>query len=317
MPPWIPGSASCTPTRHTAPNSPGLETRVVEHSYATLKTAVDNAWDAWRALGRDEKLVGVGLDVINNEVDVHVESADLERALEAERALSGALGVPVEMSGGEAVQTTACGSRESCTGPMKAGIVIHEDSLTGPRCTMAFHVRYGSDEQFVTAEHCGTGGAGGTQDRWFHQGLPDFGHVEQENELRQNGFDRQRVQLRDAQASTRIYGLSSVVGNWTWPMVGSAAGVSAGRSDRVVWNVVRNDYYTYGIDGVTVRGARMDSTPGGAAGDSGSPVFHLMFARAYAVGTGSGTVTINGVVYDVFARFGDAAAEWGITPVSE
>lgn len=60
----------------------------------------------------------------------------------------------------------------------------------------------------------------------------------------------------------------------------------------------------------------MDSTPGGSAGDSGSPSFHPLFQRAYALATGNGTIVLNGVTYDVFARFGDAAAEWGTTPVS-
>ena len=60
----------------------------------------------------------------------------------------------------------------------------------------------------------------------------------------------------------------------------------------------------------------MDSTPGGVAGDSGSPVFHSINQRVYAIGVGSGTIVLGGVTYDVFGRFGDANAAWGISTVS-
>jgi hypothetical protein len=125
-------------------DTPGIEIRQVKHSYTLLKAAVDRTWDVWPEMGRDEELVAVGLDVMNNEIDVYLSSVDLDVVEAVEADLSAAIGVPVDVDTGEPITTSACTNRENCASPMKAGIVIHKGSTTGSKCTMAFHVRYGT-----------------------------------------------------------------------------------------------------------------------------------------------------------------------------
>ena len=176
---------------------------------------------------------------------------------------------------------------------------------------MAFHVRYGSDEQFVTAGHCGWGHM---NLNWYHTGL-NYAMVPQSNAMYYGGFDMMRVNLLDSQASSSIYGESYPVKGWWWPVDWMYDYVSAGYSDRIVRNVVTSTYVSWHSDtcGCWVHGAQSTSTPGGSPGDSGSPVYAWNGSSGnYALGVA--VTNIGG--YDQFALIGDAINYWGITLVT-
>ena len=99
-------------------------------------------------------------------------------------------------------------------------------------------------------------------------------------------------------------------------MVGSVVWVSAGASNRVVYNAVIDDYFTYpnASCGCTAKGFKTSQTAGGAAGDSGSPTYvkDPPSLQAFAVGIG-----VEGRAgYDIVARVGDAVQQWNLTIVT-
>ncbi|HEX2766720.1 MAG TPA: hypothetical protein VHR55_08825 [Candidatus Limnocylindria bacterium] len=288
-----------------------FDVKQVPHSYSALQSAIATTWQRWEESVEGGQPIAIALNTIANGIDIYVGWVDLAAVANAVDDIERMAGVPVQVLGSDPVSETACNDREHCTSPERAGIVIHRGSPTSTaKCTMAFHVRYGSDEQFVTAGHCGYG----SSQSWYHQGLPSYAMAPRASLLFGGGIDMRRINLLDSQASAIIYPNTYPVGGWRWPLVGENVFVSAGVSDRVVENIVQDDYLTWTSPscGCVVSGAKMTSTPGGASGDSGSPVFIIGLNKTYAIGTGSGTLGSS----DIFARMGDAVNRWGITLVT-
>lgn len=302
--------------RALAPSDPGIERVLASHTYEELVTAADSALSLWPTItGHDA--VGVSVSTQNNGLDVHVLWEDLPAASEAVDEAEGILGVRVHALGSDPLRELTCSDRDHCTNPMKAGNLIRKGNVNGSKCTMGFHVvRGGSNEQFLTAGHCGYPGLS----QWYHQG---YGYV---GSSVANGltistspkFDILRVEMPDSQASPVIFGdnVYLAFSGWEWPMVGSVVWVSAGSSDRVVHNAVIDDYFTYtnASCGCTAKGFKTSQTSGGAPGDSGSPTYvkDPPSLQAFAVGIG-----VEGQAgYDIAARVGDAVQQWDLTIVT-
>lgn len=196
---------------------------------------------------------------------------------------------------------------------MKAGNVVRKGSVNGSKCTMAFHVQLGSNEQFLMAGHCGWT----APNSWYHQGYgSSYVGLVQANGLKILGspkFDIMRVEMPDTQASQAIYGDPGPVVGWEWPLVGEIVTVSAGASNRIVYNGVIDDYLTYtnGSCGCAAKGFKTSQTSGGAPGDSGSPTYvdDPPSLYRYAVGLG----VVGGSGFDIAARVGDALNYWGLS----
>jgi hypothetical protein len=283
----------------------GIDIDVVPHSYAELQGAVDSTVANWSAIAPNSHLYAVALDTKDNGIDIYVPWDEV--AVARTRGLEKSVGVPVRVFGSDPPKELNCPDRDHCTYPEKAGIRIHR---SGAGCTMAFHVRYGADEQFVTAGHCGYGHMNLS---WYHTGL-NYAMVPQSNAM-YGGIDIMRVNLLDSQASSRIYGESAPVKGWWWPVDWMYDYVSAGYSDRIVRNVITSTYVSWysGTCGCWVHGAQSTSTPGGSGGDSGSPVYAWDGSSGnYALGVAD--ANIGG--YDQFALIGDAISYWGITLVT-
>jgi len=129
-------------------------------------------------------------------------------------------------------------------------------------------------------------------------------------------FDIMRVEMPDVQASNRIYGDAGTINGWEWPLVGSIVKVSAGVSNRIVFNGVIDDYITYTDSkcGCAAKGTKTSQTLGGMPGDSGSPTYveDPPSLSRYAVGLG----VVGASGYDIVARIGDALQYWGLTLVT-
>ena len=293
------------------PPIPGIEFVVVAHSYAQLVAAADAALAGWKDVA-GHSAIAVSVSTMNNGLDVHVAWEDVTSAQGAIAAAEDAFGVPVHILGSDALQELACTDRDHCTTPMKAGNRVRKGSSVGTLCTMAFHIRIGTNEQFLMAGHCGYSGS----NYWYHQGYGSaFLGSEQANGLTIGAspkFDIMRVEMPDAQASPKVYGVPNQIVGWQWPLNGQAVTVSAGVSDRVITNWVIDDYITYtnGNCGCSAKGTKTTQTSGGSPGDSGSPTFATdpPSLNAYAVGLG----VVGGSGYDIVARIGDAIQWWGL-----
>lgn len=291
-----------------------IEVRYVPHSYLELQAAIDALWAASpRVLGVAQP-VAIGLNTIANSLDVYVEAADAAAARSSTEAVQDLLGVPVSIIESPPVQEFACTDRDHCTSPMKAGNRVREGGVSGPVCTMAFHIRMGTDEQFLTAGHCTWDGPR----TWYHQGLGVPVGDRISNGMVAAGIDMARVQMPDAQASASIYGTTSLpyfpVYGMEWPVVGASVSKSAGMSQAVYASTIQDDYLTWTSPTCkcVVHGGKMAATPG-MAGDSGSPIYatHSNY-KAYAIGTDSGSLGSS----TIFARVADAANFWGFALVT-
>src|SRR5699024_5359405 len=130
-----------------------IEFDLAEFPYAALRDALEPAWVAMEARGLTA--YQIGLDVRSYAVNIAVDGTDFAKAQRELAGISAAIGVAVDLRAGLPAIPQACTDREHCTSPMKAGNVTRRGSTTGGRCTMGFHVRIGTDEQFITAGHCG------------------------------------------------------------------------------------------------------------------------------------------------------------------
>lgn len=211
----------------------------------------------------------VAVDVRSNRVRIEVDESrigELQSLLQKEPGL-GAVGVAV-VAGSQATEPVCF--RYDCIDPMKAGIQIRKGSVSGNRCTMAFHISMPSgDEQFLTAGHCGHIGS----NDWFHEG---YGTSRIGSEAAtwyvHNGVDVMRVDFRDVQASNLVFGMSGeVVGTW-YPDVGETHCASLGVSYTIDCGTITDDYasWTGPACGCTLWGATWSGVSW-VDGDSGSP----------------------------------------------
>lgn len=247
------------------------------------------------AIADDFSGIEVGID--RNQKTRRVESAvnrTLRKTIESEVVL-----VPDESSVEE-----ACVSRSDCINDMRSGNRIERlNRFSNKACTMGFHVRVGSDEQFLTAGHCSHGSKSNV---WYHDGMDNgpagtsYNSATGENQtgyvgnVQQTAYatptviqnpghttvitsrDVLRVQMHDSQASDRIYGEGTPVsGYYTNAQVMLGMSVcKSGQKTFIRCGTVSKRYHTYtggSCDCLNI-GAR--ATYYSEKGDSGSPVYH-------------------------------------------
>ncbi len=276
------------------PQASELRFARVRYTEAELIAAREQLREAWPI---DEiPLSSVAVSHRDNAVIVSVAPSDLTAAAAVFAALT-----PPDMyrlAEEEPGVDTACTSRDNCFSPMKAGIKIRKGSTTGVLCTMGFHVLVGSDEQFVTAGHCGYSGS----NDWYHVGYGKIG-AETATQFGSNGRDAMRVQMNADQDSNRVYNLFDPVTSARNPVQGESICASLGGSNAHRCGSVTSAVtsWTSSTCNCTVHGADASYTTIG--GDSGSPVFS---SQAVAVG-------INNTSSGQFARLGDVLGAWVIT----
>jgi hypothetical protein len=295
-------------------DSPGIDFGVARHTSTELTDAAEAARDVWMSV-TDLPLRGIGIDYRNNAVRLGVESHNMDAAATLAPSVSEKLGVVVslvEVDPGSA-EIAACDDRDHCAYPFRLGVRIHANSETGPRCTMGFHIKLGTDYQYLTAGHCPvlTGAAA-----WYHQGITGTGFIgneTQNNEYRlQPAVDLVAMQMADQHANFRIYGINRYVKGRTDPLQDEILCASLGRSDAIdcgnvvdpTWSYIDSEgtgvVQAFDLDGVVIQG-----------GDSGSPVYRALSGTdAYAIGSIS---TLGGYA----SKLGAALTAWGAGVVIE
>jgi len=278
----------------------GRPTRVelVEYTQIQLREAIPTVWKTWTDAG-GPKIYAIAADTPMNAIRIDVDIANLEEAAKLVNKVSDTIDIPLFVATGVQITETACTDREHCTNPMRGGIVIRRGSTSGTRCTMGFHIQVGSDEQFVTAGHCGYSGS----NYWYHQGYGYVGN-EKKTQYYNTGRDIMTVQIPDTQDSSILYS-SSVALSTTWdPYIGEGICASRGVSS-TSWKcgVVQDDYLSWfsPICGCMIYGA--DSSIPGVGGDSGSPIVDA-YSQYIAVGIMNSSA-------GHFAIVDDALAAWG------
>jgi hypothetical protein len=234
--------------------------------------AVDRVAGGWAdVIGDQVRFISVGSDDRALGVVVEVAAADLATARAASHELEALIApIPLTVQAGEPDFDAVCTSRENCYSPFRGGIAIRKGSTSGGRCTMAWHVRVGSDRQFLTAGHCSYTGS----INWYHQGNGFIG-ARTATMYPGAGVDAMRVQMADGQASQLVYGYAGNVTTSGWPVVGTYIYASLGVSN-IVWNdMVTSSYHTWTSStcGCTVSGGR--ATISAVGGDSGSPILSI------------------------------------------
>ncbi|MCL7453319.1 MAG: S1 family peptidase, partial [Anaerolineae bacterium] len=209
-----------------APAGRRTKVELVEYTQAQLREALPRARAAWTAIGGPEAYAVV-VDTPANAIRIDVDPVNLEEAEKLAAGVGAAIDLPVFVAVGERPQESACTDRENCTSPMRGGIVIYHTKSPGVigQCTMGFHIQVGSDEQFVTAGHCGYSGS----NNWYHTGYGYVGN-ERNTQYYNNGRDIMTVQISDSQDSSILYS-GTVAVNATWdPYVGEGLCASRGVS---------------------------------------------------------------------------------------
>jgi hypothetical protein len=272
-----------------------LRFETVVFSERELIAAQQEILRTWPA--RDVSWSSVAVSHRDNAVVVYVAAEDADKASKVLASYEPQelfrLGIE------EPAVEAACTTRENCSSPMKAGIVIRKGASNGAyRCTMGFNVQVGSDEQFVTSGHCGWDGS----NNWYHAGFGLIG-AETATQYVNNGRDAMRVQMSDTQDSNLVYNLFNPVTSARNPVQGESMCASLGVSNSHSCGIVEVALTSWvGTNCTcTINGADASITLVG--GDSGSPFF-----SSQAVGIGVGA-TESGK----FARLGDVLTAWGIT----
>lgn len=147
---------------------------------------------------------------------------------------------------------------------------------------MGFHIRIGSDEQFVTAGHCGYGPRTSSS-------MTGFGTIGAEAGTRFEpyGDDVMKVQMADSQASEWICGSTALVCGYRSPIYGEAICTSLGYSKKVDCGTVSDDFKGYHMDGAWGTYYVYGGDAQGLViigGDSGSPVYVRVGSQAIATG---------------------------------
>lgn len=289
------------------------EVRVVQvrHTQAELRTAVDQAWTTLPS-AIEGSIQGIGVDTMRNGIRVTVagggQAADQPAASQT-ASLDG--GIPVFVETGPTSQETVCNNRNDCHTPLRAGVVVRNNtaSSTGT-CTMGFHIRIGTDEQWLTAGHCG---CAYTATDWHHTGLGLVGNeVARMTNLAQPK-DIMRVQMADAQASALVYGHSGEMGQSVLPVVNEAVFGSMGIANTVMSGTIKDDWTSWHSEYCNKTMYGGDTNLVQIPGDSGSPIY-----RRWSFG-GEWYITPIGVGVMATGQFGrvkDAQDYWGFTVVT-
>jgi hypothetical protein len=276
---------------------------VAAASFNELRDALRPAWAEMDSLGLTA--FEIGIDDRANVVVIAVDPAELSEAQVLQPTISERLGVPIDIRAGHQAVPHGCTDREHCTDPMRSGSVIRKGSTSGGRCTMGFHFRIGTNEQFMTAGHCGQAGSS----NWYHRGYGTTGFVGSEKaNLLYSGYDAMRIEMPDSQASNMMYYAYRIDG-WEYPISGEQTIVSFGLTGMEVGTIERTwtswRYSGSGSCECTVwGGSYLDTNEQG--GDSGSPLYSY---QGYAQGIhAAGDVGGDRAYY---ARVGDLMNIWG------
>lgn len=289
--------------RNTVPNlSLPIEFVEVDVTFADLHAGVDRLSKGWSAIfGDDLRFLSIASDKRTLSLEVRVDQQSLKR-VEGSRAQLAALADPlsVAIAVGVPYRDSACTDREHCTSPQKGGNVIRKGSTSGGQCTMGWHVQVGSDEQYLTAGHCGYTGS----NNWYHQG---WGLVGAETATLYPTWevDAMRLQITDTQDSSQVWGISGNITSSGWPVVGTNVWASRGVSNVVASGTVIQDYlsWTSTTCNCTMYGAQGSWSTNNIGGDSGAPVLSVN-GQAWGL-----LVTSGGH----FPRLQEVLDAWGIT----
>ncbi len=289
----------------------GLRIEQVAYTEAQLMDAVERARDVWGRILPSTQLLSVGIDTMRNRLLFVVVRRDLAEAEARSNLVEAELAVPIGLEAGEQDQDVDCTSRNHCHDPYKTGINIYKGVVDSvPECTMGFHIRIGTDEQFVTAGHCGYTGS----DEWFEPVLGRIG-IELATLYAQNGQDIMRLSMFDAQASDDIYNTgipnsSSDITGSRAPILNEAACASLGTTNAIDCGTISSTWLSWvsNTAGFTVWGG---DTSGISItnGDSGSPLYHLVSGTAVALGV---IDTAGGL----FARLDTSLDDWAASVVN-
>jgi hypothetical protein len=260
--------------REAAGMSRAVEVRYVQFSDHQLTLAVQAAWAAWEG---DSPILGASLDYEQNAIVLDL--ADPAGAGGAVAALSARLDVEVIASHAEDSTEVACTTRNNCWDPSyRAGIMVRRGSTTADyRCTMGFHIAKGTDEQWLTAGHCGYEGS----NSWYHKASGLIG-TEQATLYVPNGIDAMRVQLPDDRASNKIYDRTLRVTSSRDPVQGEGVCASLAVSDAWDCGTVSSVQTSWIGDACqcVIWGADHDGIPT-QLGDSGSPIVNNVTSGSY------------------------------------
>ncbi len=267
-----------------------------DYTFEQAQRWVPTITEAWNANDKLPAVNSVSLSGDWGHLEISTpQPVTAEQAAVVEKLAADLPGKPsIEWTVGPPEQDNACTSRTNCTFPMRAGIKI-------TYCTMGFHVRVGSDEQFLTSGHCGGGGT----KTFSHSGWGTIGSTT--SNFLTSGRDVQRVQMSDGQASNFIYGWSSgnnVTGHrYPGPSETICSSMGARNEVRCGYVASTSTSWTSTTCNCTVYGADHNNIPSGN-GDSGSPLFRNGSAIGVHANDGG-----------KFALVSDAMWLWGIDVV--
>ena len=188
--------------------SRGVRVVTAKHTAATLEAAMHSLTQTWRSAHADAPLVAVGRDTPNNRLQVQITKGSGADLAGLASSLTTQVGVDMTVTETEPGDDVTCTSRDTCYGPMKAGIRIRDGSTSGGHwCTMGFLVTVNgtTDEQLLTAAHCYFDGVG---TNWYHKAYGLLGSEANRSAYGHDGYDVMTVRFPDAQDSELIYGVS-------------------------------------------------------------------------------------------------------------
>lgn len=180
-------------------------------------------------------------------------------------------------------QEAACITRNTCFGPLRAGIRIKRSgSSQSYDCTMGFHVEINGHEEAVTSGHCDTG----SPNWWSH---PAYGSVGPRTASLLNPYnntDIMRFDIWDSnQDSNRIYGTGRVVTSSRFVIQGEAICVSKGHSNVMECGTATSNAAAWWSPSCPCQVYGADASFGAIVRDSGSPIYvEPPGNRAFAVG---------------------------------
>lgn len=255
------------------------------------------------------------MDVRKNQLQYAFAPADFAIAQATLPAVDASVKVPGAITVEQRLRDAACNGRNDCWDPVfEAGVLIYKDNASSSSyCTMGFHITVGSDQQFLTAGHCGYN----PPDDWHHPGYsgPSGTHVG--NELASlygaGGKDVMRVALLDSRASQLVFAEPNtlIVSGHALPVDGEAVCASRGKSSNPIigCGVVQDSWDSWTSDtanpDVVVYGA--DSSIPAIPGDSGSPLYRFVDNPVYDYLVAIGVLDHEG---GFFARVSDAMTAW-------
>lgn len=292
----------------------GISFKQGQYTERELRDAVPNAWDAWSRLAPKVRPISIAVSVADNRLTYAFDASEIEVAKAALGAVNDRVGIPGSVAIEQSLSDATCNGRNDCHTPFESGILIYRDfSYSNWYCTMGFHITVGSDEQFLTAGHCGYGA--GAPDDWHH---PTFPGTFVGNEIASlygaDGKDVMRVAVLDSQASQFVFAEPNSLSVLTYalPVDNEAVCASRGKSSGPIigCGIVQDSWDSWWSDTANpdVRVFGADSSIPAINGDSGSPLYRIVQTPVgYDYLSALGVLDHEG---GFFARVADAMDAW-------